>query len=135
LLSDNFSNVSGIAFDSLELQVSVNGIAQTPHRFFSLTGAEHFFTNDPILAIAAGSRSVSLTYDLTYNPGTLAQAGDGFGFTYDFAPRPVTTAVSLATAPLSVAAVPEPSIWAMMLIGFAGLGYAGYRRSFVTRIA
>jgi PEP-CTERM motif len=24
--------------------------------------------------------------------------------------------------------VPEPSTWAMMLIGFAGLGYAGYRR-------
>jgi hypothetical protein len=26
-------------------------------------------------------------------------------------------------------AVPEPSTWAMMLIGFAGLGYAGYRTS------
>jgi hypothetical protein len=25
--------------------------------------------------------------------------------------------------------VPEPSTWAMMLIGFAGLGYAGYRTS------
>ena len=24
---------------------------------------------------------------------------------------------------------PEPSTWAMMLIGFAGLGYAGYRRA------
>ena len=24
---------------------------------------------------------------------------------------------------------PEPSTWAMMLLGFAGLGYAGYRRS------
>jgi hypothetical protein len=26
-------------------------------------------------------------------------------------------------------AVPEPSIWAMMLIGFSGLSYAGYRRA------
>jgi hypothetical protein len=25
--------------------------------------------------------------------------------------------------------VPEPTTWAMMLIGFAGLGYAGYRRA------
>jgi hypothetical protein len=25
--------------------------------------------------------------------------------------------------------VPEPSTWAMMLLGFAGLGYAGYRRA------
>ena len=26
-------------------------------------------------------------------------------------------------------AAPEPSTWAMMLLGFAGLGYAGYRRA------
>jgi hypothetical protein len=26
-------------------------------------------------------------------------------------------------------AVPEPSTWAMMLVGFAGLGHAGYRRT------
>jgi PEP-CTERM motif len=25
-------------------------------------------------------------------------------------------------------AVPEPSTWAMMLFGFAGLGYAGFRK-------
>ena len=25
--------------------------------------------------------------------------------------------------------VPEPSTWAMMLLGFAGLGYVGYRRA------
>jgi hypothetical protein len=25
--------------------------------------------------------------------------------------------------------VPEPSTWAMMLVGFAGLGFAGYRRT------
>jgi hypothetical protein len=28
---------------------------------------------------------------------------------------------------LSGAVVPEPSTWAMMLLGFAGLGYAGWR--------
>ena len=27
------------------------------------------------------------------------------------------------------ATVPEPSTWAMMLLGFAGLGFAGYRKS------
>jgi hypothetical protein len=25
--------------------------------------------------------------------------------------------------------IPEPSTWSMMLIGFAGLGFAGYRKS------
>jgi hypothetical protein len=31
--------------------------------------------------------------------------------------------------PIVFAAIPEPSIWAMLLIGFAGLGFAGYRRA------
>ncbi len=35
---------------------------------------------------------------------------------------PVNTGVGPATA------VPEASTWAMMLVGFAGLGFAGYRR-------
>jgi hypothetical protein len=29
----------------------------------------------------------------------------------------------------TIDAVPEPSTWAMMLLGFAGLGLAGYRAS------
>jgi hypothetical protein len=32
-------------------------------------------------------------------------------------------------------AVPEASTWAMMLIGFAGLGYFGYRRCRAPRVA
>jgi PEP-CTERM motif len=30
---------------------------------------------------------------------------------------------------LSGSTVPEPSTWGMMLLGFAGLGYAGWRRT------
>jgi PEP-CTERM motif len=37
--------------------------------------------------------------------------------------------VALYTADLSVTAVPEPSTWAMTLLGFAGLSFAGYRRA------
>jgi PEP-CTERM motif len=33
---------------------------------------------------------------------------------------------SLGDGPIST---PEPSTWAMMLVGFAGLGFAGYRAS------
>jgi hypothetical protein len=34
-----------------------------------------------------------------------------------------------------IAAAPETSTWAMMLLGFAGLAYAGYRRGAETRVA
>ena len=33
------------------------------------------------------------------------------------------------------AAVPEPSTWALMVLGFAGLGFAGYRRANKSRVA
>jgi hypothetical protein len=34
---------------------------------------------------------------------------------------------------LSISTVPEPSTWATLLLGFAGLGFAGYRRARVSR--
>ena len=36
---------------------------------------------------------------------------------------------------LSGSPVPEPSTWAIMLLGFAGLGFAGYRRAKMARPA
>jgi hypothetical protein len=38
--------------------------------------------------------------------------------------------LSLTDASKMPGGVPEPSTWAMMLLGFAGLGYAGFRRSY-----
>jgi PEP-CTERM motif len=34
-----------------------------------------------------------------------------------------------SVGPIFLAAVPEPSTWAMLLVGFAGLGFAGWRRA------
>ena len=47
--------------------------------------------------------------------GTSAEPGDGFGFTYELMDPPLRRYV------------PEPSTWAIMLVGFAGLAFAGYR--------
>jgi choice-of-anchor C domain-containing protein len=39
------------------------------------------------------------------------------------------TAFGAALDNVSVTAVPEPSTWAMMILGFLGLGFLGYRKS------
>ena len=43
--------------------------------------------------------------------------------------HPTTTAhLLIADAFVAVATVPEPSTWAMMILGFAGVGFMAYRR-------
>jgi hypothetical protein len=51
------------------------------------------------------------------------------GFTYSFSDSHNTTLNSSGTIVATVApAVPEPSTWAMMVLGFVGVGFMGYRR-------
>lgn len=47
----------------------------------------------------------------------------------------VTFSTSGNAFEFSVAAIPEPSTWAMMVLGFAGLGYAAFRRNSKSRVA
>jgi hypothetical protein len=69
----------------------------------------------------------SLLGSSTYVGQTFASLGLTPGtYLYTWGSGP--TADSL-TVKIGAAAIPEPRTWAMMLIGFAGLGYAGYRAS------
>jgi hypothetical protein len=109
LVSDAFS---GVGFDRLELQIDAGGTL-SDYVFTSLSQADMFFTDNKLDlgGLVAGSPfDVDISYSLT-----ASEPGAGFGFAYD-------------------SAVPEPSTWAMMLIGFAGLGLAGYRRRQKARI-
>jgi hypothetical protein len=63
------------------------------------------------------------TWTRTDGPGALAPDWSRIG-TDITAQGPFNAAFSL-----SGAVVPEPSTWAMMLLGFAGLGFAGYRHA------
>jgi hypothetical protein len=47
----------------------------------------------------------------------------------------VTTTFNAAFSLTGVSTVPEPSTWAMMLVGFAGLGFAGWRTRVGFRLA
>jgi hypothetical protein len=84
--------------------------------------------------------SISLSFDVENGtPETvLAEifvSGDGAGGVANFGDPPtlslsLPTGASVITASGAFAnftAVPEPSTWAMMILGFAGLGFAGYR--------
>jgi PEP-CTERM motif len=71
------------------------------------------------------------TYDLTTSIGPIvgsgvSNPGSSFATTGGVF---VLTSVGGATFTAATTAIPEPSSWAMMLVGFAGLGYAGYRRA------
>jgi hypothetical protein len=104
-LLDN--NHAGVGFDSLELKIDVNGTDYLTLDTDSLNFAEGFFANNrlDLGTLGAGSQSVDISYMLT-----ASLLGAGFGFSYD-------------------TSVPEPSTWAMMLLGIAGLGFAGFRRA------
>ena len=98
----------GLGFKSLEFYVIADGVEVLDQTFNSLSAAESFFQDD---VINLGS-NLGSAIDVTFGYTLVADGPGGFGF--DFAVG---------------GAVPEPSTWAMMLLGFAGLGYAGYRRS------
>jgi hypothetical protein len=115
LLSDSFLGRS----DTVELKIVAGG-KTTTYNFSNSTFPKQLLLG----TIAAGSQTVSLSFDL--------KGGNGFAFTYDFAAAPgATAALGLGTAPPS--AIPEPSTWAMTVVGFAGLAFTGYRASHGTR--
>jgi hypothetical protein len=123
--SDNFG---GIGFGSLELDIKVDATTDII-KFNSLTGpsgAETFFSGHRVLTIGSGispgTHDFSLDYILTYNAGTSATTVDGFGFTYEFEGGVPHLPPLLGMAATS-GTVPEPSTWAMLLIGFVGLGF------------
>jgi hypothetical protein len=72
------------------------------------------FGSTPTAIVVGG-----VTYDLLINDVTLTTTGGFFG-SYDSAD--LTGVLTLASA------VPESSTWAMMILGFVGIGFLGYRR-------
>ena len=97
---------NGLGFQSMEFTIAENGVEILDVTFGSLAIAESFFRDDVIDLGADLGPSI----DLTFGTKLIADGPGGFGF-------------DLAIG----GAVPEPSTWAMMLVGFAGLGFAGTR--------
>jgi hypothetical protein len=81
------------------------------------------------------SGDIPATIDQDFFFGPFGASDSGFGsFTgvsaggqTDIGFAPMTLQYTVESGP-PIEGVPEPSTWAMMLLGFAGLGYAGFRR-------
>jgi PEP-CTERM motif len=100
------NNASGLGFAKLKFEVTVDGTIYVLDTFTSLSVAEALFADHRL------DFRTLCAKDLVFDISTLlAASGLGAGFESD------------------ISTVPEPSTWAMMLIGFAGLGFAGYRRT------
>jgi hypothetical protein len=95
-------------------------------------GFEDLSVGDDILDDLSASFA---TYDLTTAIGPIvgsSKINPGSSFTTTGGAL-VLTSAGEATFTAASSAIPEPSSWAMMLIGFGGLGYAGYRRARAAR--
>ena len=105
-LIDDAGFPDGLGFQSMEFTILDNGVEILDLTFESLAAAESFF-HDSVINLGS---NLGPDIDLTFGYNLVADGSGGFGF--DFAVG---------------GAVPEPSTWAMMLLGFAGLGFVGYR--------
>jgi hypothetical protein len=132
--SFNLLGTSGNAVTNLPSLFSVDTTLPQNNAPFGLYNYGIMFnagTNNP---------TTSLTFDLAYS-GTLSASTFGISSNPNNAPTFIPAYFSVdvlynqvidpnfgATAAPTISAVPEPSTWAMMILGFCGLGFMAYRR-------
>ena len=68
-------------------------------------------------------------FDYAYNTKNQADGTFAFGTTESLGEKIALNAENTLSFDFSAFVVPEPSTWAMLLMGFAGLGFVGYRRT------
>lgn len=114
-IGTNYSIPSGTAVN--EFKITIAG-----HEF-DLT---HNFTNITFL----GGSLWNIGFSAFDSPLSLAASGMTYTFSNITAPGATATIGTISLSPHVVAAVPEPSTWAMMILGFAGVGFLAYRRRY-----
>jgi hypothetical protein len=90
-------------------------------------------TNGFAFGIGDGSNSYNIYENVGFDPGSVFDcgalyclAGSGPTDNSNFPADPITALDTLTLQEIN--SVPEPATWAMMIVGFAGLGFAAYRR-------
>lgn len=83
------------------------------------------FSIGSLLGPAANLRTLTAGGFLTFGGTTFLNAGDTLTFAVGNRGSVFNDSIALNAA---ISAVPETASWVMMLLGFAGLGFAGYRK-------
>jgi hypothetical protein len=86
---------------------------------FTLTGADLVAkgaTGTGDQTSPAGNELITITGLGSFTTATFSSTNNAFEF-------------ALASPGVAIPGTPEPSTWAMMMLGFAGLGYAAFRRN------
>jgi hypothetical protein len=114
-----FAPVFGATLTSFTLDIA--GYASTTLTIFDSFGATLLSTPLTLTYGAYTDPGVYVNYSVT------SATGIG-GFSFDGAALGNTSIDNVVATDNLVAGVPEPSTWAMMILGFAGIGFMTYRR-------
>jgi hypothetical protein len=104
--------LSGNPDGGTPLKVSLDGVTGATQTFSYTTGS-----NDK-----TNMKYVLETFGFTIGPGVTSTV-------LSFTSQDVGSPFGPVVSDVSIAAVPEPSTWAMMMLGFAGLGFMALRRN------
>jgi len=125
---------TGISYDASKLNLSVGLTENQLSAGWTVNEWAYLNLNDAVFGTTTllGSASFTGINNVSFTPTVTITPGVPFSVTEVVEVIPSGTGVGsdLSTVSVggSVSTIPEPSTWAMMVLGFAGLGYVAFRR-------
>lgn len=123
--TEPFNLIANAGFWFSDTQVTIYNNSTPPAPFVDpFTTFDFKFTNEDITGVALDPSTAA-----DFLPATLTLLGQNeFTVFINGADPAFLDRLVIDVTTGNIAAVPEPSTWAMMIVGFAGIGFMAYRR-------